>query len=96
VGTTEDVSFLTKISSHPEWEVIRAELAPDSSKDYQITTRLGGGLSVIEGFGPAWDEETTRKSDLWGELCWLVTQGKGYCEAAHGPVVPYLKRLGAI
>lgn len=88
--------FINRVLEHPEWDVLRAELQPEDSQDYQVRTELGGGLATIEGFGPEWSEEDRKKSEMWGEVCWYVNNGPGYCASAPEEVKVYLRRVGAV
>lgn len=86
--------FINKVISHPEWEVIRSELCKDVPEPTVI--ELGGGASVWIGGDDGYTEEDRQNSDIWGEICWHVNSGPGYCEIAPTHIKVYLRRLGAI
>lgn len=84
--------FINKLISHPEWDVIRDELT--ACLDHEPSTvDLGNGLSVIYGEVDM-TEEDYAKSNLYGELCWTINNGPGYCEAASEDIKVLLRRLG--
>ena len=83
--------FIDKIINHPEWEVIRGELCVEPDEPFMFD--LGGGTSMVIG-GNELTEEQQANENLWGELCWTVNSGPGYCDIAPKEIKVLLRRLG--
>ncbi len=80
--------FCKAAVEHPQWEIIRGELCSIDYdyEDPEVFQKIWYG----EGFK---NREEQVNEELFGEICWHINNGPGYCERAPEHIKKYLRRL---
>lgn len=86
--------FINRILRHKNYNKVKQELELPELGTLQ-SMEIAPGMSIItETEHRDYTEKELDNAELWGEICWHITNGPGYCEAAPPKVKKYLRQLG--